>query len=60
MVKFEVKQKMRKAILDTLTDMRHDAYSGLTCVEYDAINVLIHFIKMKYMEDEAIKEEDNG
>ena len=48
----EEMQKMRKNMLNSLREMKNDAYGGLTCCEFEAINVLINFIKMKYKEDE--------
>lgn len=52
MPNLEEMQKLRKNILNTLYLIKDDAYAGLTAIEYEAINVLIHFIKMRYMEDQ--------
>lgn len=48
---FEERIKTRKKILASLRRFRKEAYSNLTCLEYDAINVLIHFIELKSLSD---------
>ena len=43
----EERIKARKKILASLRRIKKEAYSNLTCYEYNAINVLIHFIELK-------------
>lgn len=52
----EESQKIRQNILNTLDLIKHDAHANLTCVEYDAINVLRAFIQMQYMNHKNIEE----
>lgn len=59
-MKIEEAQELRKKIIDELDEIKHEAYSGLTCIEYDAINVLRCFIKARYMETLYFEEKDNG
>jgi tRNA G46 methylase TrmB len=47
----EERVKSRKKILAYLRKFKKEAYSNLTCVEYDAICVLIQFIELKELED---------
>ena len=59
MAELEKMQKLRQIFIENLDDMKSEAYSGLTCVEYDAINTLKIFIQMHYKLDD-IKENNNG
>lgn len=43
----EERIKARKNILESLRRIKKEAYSNLTCYEYNAIGVLIHFIELK-------------
>ena len=46
------RQEFRKTALITLKALRREAYSKMTCIEYDAIRVAIHLIEMTYNENE--------
>lgn len=46
--KIQDRQELRKKFIRQLAKMRREAYSGLTCIEFDAIGTLIHFLKMQY------------
>ena len=45
------KQEIRKKILKRLKTIKKDAYSGLSCIEYDAINVTIALIECAYKDN---------
>lgn len=51
------KQECRQKILRKLRTIKKEAYSGVTCVEYDAINVLINFMECIYKEEKRKEEE---
>ena len=44
-------QALRHSILRRLRDMRHEAYSGLPSIEYDAIRILIDYFESKVEEN---------
>lgn len=46
------KQACRKKLIKKLRSIKKEAYSGVTCVEYDAINVVINLMECIYKEDE--------
>lgn len=46
--KIQDRQELRKKFIRQLNKMRGEAYSGLTCIEFDAIGTLLHFLQMKY------------
>ena len=48
----EEKQQIRKKILKRLKAIKKEAYSGLSCIEYDAINVMITLIELAYQDNE--------
>lgn len=46
------KQACRKKLIKRLREIKKEAYSGVTCVEYDAISVAIHLMECCAREDE--------
>ena len=44
----EERQALRKKFIKELGKMTKEAYSGVTCMEYDAIRLLRYFIEMVY------------
>ena len=48
------RQEFRKEALTQLRALRKEAYSKMTCIEYDAIRVAIHLIEMTYNENEKV------
>lgn len=52
------RQEFRLHCIDKLRDIRNEAYSGLTAIEYDAIGTALHFIKMMHRLSQ-IKENNN-
>lgn len=56
---YEERKKARKKILASLRRYKKLAYSDLTCLEYDAICVLIQFIELKALsESKSLGSED--
>lgn len=52
------RQEYRLHCIDNLREMRNNAYSRLTAIEYDAIGTALHFIKMMHRLSQ-IKENNN-
>lgn len=53
------KQICRKKILNKLRIIKRDAYSGVTCMEYDAIKTIIYLMELIYArESELLGEEE--
>lgn len=48
----EEKQQIRQKLIKKLYELRKIAYSGVTCREYDAINVAITIMEVIYNEEE--------
>lgn len=46
------KQACRKKLIKRLREIRKEAYYGVTCVEYDAIRVVIHLMECLAKEDD--------
>ena len=56
------KQICRKKILNKLRSIKKEAYSGVTCMEYEAINTVIYLMKLIYDQERdriSKKEADN-
>ena len=56
----EGKQKVRKEIICELEKLQKKAYSGVTCMEYDAIKTTKHFLTLVYEREKKILDEKEG
>ncbi len=54
------KQKVRKEIICELEKLQKKAYSGVTCMEYDAIKTTKHFLNLVYEREEKILDAKEG
>lgn len=55
MINMAANNKDRKLILDSLDKCIKVAYSGVTCLEYDALRVVRSYIKTFYDRDKDLK-----
>lgn len=52
------KQNCRRNIIKRLKEIKTEAYSGVTCMEYDAIKTLVYFMELIYSREAVLLGEE--